>query len=185
MGFFMPDPDPRAGYFASADLSGLNDPELRGPMPFGIPLAAIRSAFGAQEEAPWLHDADSYEIAGGPPCEGADCQSGGTRGMTGFVPMDDGRNLCWDCAVKDQGIENRSGAEKAEAIGRLIDNNSGKSSGGGGSGGGHGSGSGGGSRGGGGGLRGGGVGGGFIGGGANPGYNPKSPPYRRYLPKLD
>jgi hypothetical protein len=47
MGFFMPDPDPRAGYFASADLSGLNDSELRGPMPFGIPLLAFRAAFDA------------------------------------------------------------------------------------------------------------------------------------------
>ena len=47
MGFFMPDPDPRAGYFDSVDLSGLNDPQLRGPMPFGIPLAALRSAFPA------------------------------------------------------------------------------------------------------------------------------------------
>lgn len=47
MGFFMPDPDSQAGYFGSADLSGLNDPELLGPMPFGIPLAAIRTAFGA------------------------------------------------------------------------------------------------------------------------------------------
>jgi hypothetical protein len=136
MGFFMPDSDPRAGYFGSADLSGLNDPALLGPMPFSIPLAAIRSAFGAPDEAPSRPDADSYEIAGGPPCDGPDCQFGGTRGTTGFVPMDDGRNLCWDCAVKDQGIENRSGAEKAEAIGRLIDNNSGKSSGGSGSGGG-------------------------------------------------
>lgn len=112
MGFFMPDPDSRSGYFGSADLSGLNDPELRGPMPFGIPLAAIRSAFGAPEVAPSLRDPDSYEIAGRLPCRGSYCQSGGTRGMGAMYDLD-GKQVCWDCAVKEEGIEHLSGAEKA------------------------------------------------------------------------
>lgn len=44
MGYFMPNPDARLGYFDSADLSGLNDPDLLRPMPFGVPLTALRLA---------------------------------------------------------------------------------------------------------------------------------------------
>ncbi len=119
MGFFVPDPDPRVGYFGSADLSGLNDPELLGPMPFGIPLAVLRSAFGTQEEAPSLRDGDSYEIAGGPPCDGPDCQFGGNYGTNGIYGMR-GKNFCFDCAVKERGMEGRSAAEKAEDLAPFI-----------------------------------------------------------------
>jgi hypothetical protein len=181
MGFFMPDPDPRAGYFASADLSGLNDPALRGPMPFGIPLVAIRSAFGAPEEAPSRRDPDSYEIAGGLPCEGPYCESKGTYGTTGMYDLYDldefkGKPMCRDCAVKVKRLDGLPGRVQTERLAPYLIE--GESSSGGGS-----RGGGGGSRGGG--SRGGGVGGGFLGGGANPGYNPKLPPWRRYLPRLD
>ena len=180
MGFFMPDPDPRLGYFGSADLSGLNNPELLGPMPFGIPLAAIRSAFGAPEEAPLRRDGDSYEIAGGPPCQGPSCQSGGNWGTSGMYTVTD-KDLCVDCAVKKLGIGDLPADEKTEILSRYLKGGGGSdgsgSSAGGGSGGARGAG---GFRGGGGGR----GGGGFIGGGSNRMGNPKLP-YRRSWPLLD
>jgi hypothetical protein len=121
MGFFMPDSDARAGYFGSADLSGLNDLDLFGPMPFGIPPAAIRSAFGAPEEARSRPNPDTFEIAGGPPCQGPYCQSGGSYGTTGMygigqppVPM------CRDCAVKVEGLGGLPGAVQAEKLAPFL-----------------------------------------------------------------
>ena len=52
MGFFMSSPDPRLGYFGSADLSGLNEPDLLQPMPFGVPLTAFRQASAWNTAAP-------------------------------------------------------------------------------------------------------------------------------------
>ena len=78
----------------------------------------IDDLFSASQQA--LAATERVRVAAGPRCDGfsSGCQSGGTFGTTGMFKIL-GRNLCKDCAVKFFSIEDLSGAEQLDYLGRL------------------------------------------------------------------
>lgn len=78
----------------------------------------VDDLFSASQRA--LAGTERVRVAAGPKCDGfsGGCQSGGTFGTTGMFKIL-GRNLCKDCAVKFFGIEDLSGAEQLDYLGRL------------------------------------------------------------------
>ena len=55
---------------------------------------------------------------GGPRCEGDGCRGAGPAPTTGWITML-GKHYCWDCAIKELGIQELPAEEKLNAIKRI------------------------------------------------------------------
>jgi hypothetical protein len=71
---------------------------------------------GNPDGGQWTTDGSDVQVAS--ECQGS-CQSGGSYGTTAMYRIN-GKNLCWDCAIKEMKLENQPSNVRGRILNRYI-----------------------------------------------------------------